>query len=172
MRTKIYSTSLLALVLADLRRHGKCIVFTNGCFDLLHPGHIHILTQAKALGDVLVVGVNSDASVKRLKGPQRPILNESERALLLAALEAVDYVALFEEDTPFELIRLLRPQVLVKGGDWSLASVVGREIVEADGGEVVLIPYQSGFSSTGIIERVLANCRPVENESSPRNPRS
>lgn len=171
MRTKIYSVSLLVPVLADLRRHGKRIAFTNGCFDLLHPGHIHTLTQAKALGDVLVVGINSDASVKRLKGPQRPILNENERALLLAALEAVDYVTFFEEDTPFELIRLLRPQVLVKGGDWSLESVVGREIVEAEGGEVVLIPYQSGFSSTGLIERVLANCRPMEKENSPDNPR-
>lgn len=170
MRTKIYSAALLKPVLADLCRHGRRIVFTNGCFDLLHPGHIHILTQAKALGDVLVVGVNSDASVKRLKGAQRPILSENERALLLAALEAVDYVTLFEEDTPLDLIRLLRPQVLVKGGDWSPESVVGREIVEAEGGEVVSIPHQAGFSSTGIIERVLANCRPMEKKSPTDNP--
>jgi D-beta-D-heptose 7-phosphate kinase/D-beta-D-heptose 1-phosphate adenosyltransferase len=172
MRTKIYSVSLLVPLLADLRRQGRRIVFTNGCFDLLHPGHIHTLTQAKALGDVLVVGINSDASVKRLKGSQRPILNENERALLLAALEAVDYVTLFAEDTPLELIRLLRPQVLVKGGDWNLEHVVGKEIVEAEGGEVVLIPYQPGFSSTGLIERVLANCRPRERKGVPDNPRA
>jgi D-beta-D-heptose 7-phosphate kinase/D-beta-D-heptose 1-phosphate adenosyltransferase len=170
MRTKIYATASLVQVLADLRHRGKRIVFTNGCFDLLHPGHIYTLTQAKTLGDVLVVGINSDASVKRLKGSQRPVLNEDERALLLAALEAVDYVTLFEEDTPFELIRLLRPQVLVKGGDWSPESVVGRDLVEAEGGEVVMIPYQSGFSSTGIIERVLANCQPMKKKSSPDNP--
>jgi D-beta-D-heptose 7-phosphate kinase/D-beta-D-heptose 1-phosphate adenosyltransferase len=105
---------------------------------------------------VLVVGINSDASVKRLKGARRPILNETERALLLSALKVVDYVTIFSEDTPLELIRRLRPQVLVKGGDWSPAAVVGREIVEAEGGKVVLIPYQAGFSTTDIIDRILA----------------
>jgi D-beta-D-heptose 7-phosphate kinase/D-beta-D-heptose 1-phosphate adenosyltransferase len=153
---KVLPARTLAEVLADLRRQGKRIVFTNGCFDLLHPGHIHTLTQAKALGDVLVVGINSDTSVRRLKGERRPILNESERALLLSALEAVDYVTIFDEDTPLELIRLLQPQVLVKGGDWSQEAVVGKEVVEANGGKVVTIPYQPGFSTTGIIERVLA----------------
>jgi rfaE bifunctional protein nucleotidyltransferase chain/domain len=142
--------------LIALRRQEKRIVFTNGCFDLLHPGHIYTLTQAKALGDVLVVGINSDASVKRLKGEKRPILNELERATVLAALEAVDYVITFEEDTPLQLIRALQPDILVKGGDWSAETVVGKEEVEARGGQVVLIPYQTGASTTGIIERVLA----------------
>ena len=147
---------VLAETLAQLRRAGKTVVFSNGCFDILHPGHIHTLTHAKALGDVLIVGINSDTSVKRLKGERRPILNQGERAVMLAALEAVDYVTAFEEDTPLALIQLLRPHVLVKGGDWSSESVVGREVVEADGGRVVLVPYQEGLSTTGVIERVLA----------------
>jgi len=147
---------VLAETLAQLRRAGKTVVFSNGCFDILHPGHIHTLTHAKALGDVLIVGINSDASVKRLKGERRPILNQGERAVMLAALEAVDYVTTFEEDTPLALIQLLQPHVLVKGGDWSSESVVGREVVEADGGRVVLVPYQEGLSTTGFIERVLA----------------
>jgi D-beta-D-heptose 7-phosphate kinase / D-beta-D-heptose 1-phosphate adenosyltransferase len=153
---KYYPAPALAELVADLRRSGKRIVFTNGCFDILHPGHIHTLTHAKALGDVLIVGINSDASVKRLKGERRPILSQGERAVMLAALEAVDYVTTFEEDTPLALIQLLRPYVLVKGGDWSSESVVGREVVEADGGRVVLVPYQEGLSTTGVIERVLA----------------
>ena len=172
MRTKFYSASVLAEVLTELRRQGKRIVFTNGCFDLLHPGHIHTLTRAKALGDVLVVGINSDASVKRLKGAQRPILHETERVLLLSALEAVDCVTLFNEDTPLELICLLRPQVLVKGGDWGPETVIGKEVVEADGGEVVLIPYQPGSSTTGIIERVLATCGMPENSAVQDDPQS
>jgi len=154
--TKHYPAPALAEVLVDLRRRGKRIVFTNGCFDLLHPGHLYTLSQAKSLGEVLVVGINSDASVKRLKGVRRPILNEAERVLLLSALEVVDYVTVFSEDTPLEMIRLLRPQILVKGGDWSPEAVVGREIVEEAGGEVVLIPYQADFSTTSIIERILA----------------
>jgi rfaE bifunctional protein nucleotidyltransferase chain/domain len=154
--TKHYPALVLADILAELRRQGQRIVFTNGCFDLLHPGHIYMLTQAKSLGEVLVVGINSDASVKRLKGAGRPILSDMERVLLLSALEMVDYVTIFDEDTPLELIRLLRPQVLVKGGDWSPEAVVGREIVEAAGGRVVLIPYQIGFSTTDIIDRIVA----------------
>ena len=153
---KYYPAPALAELVADLRRSGKRIVFTNGCFDILHPGHIHTLTHAKALGDILIVGINSDASVKRLKGERRPIFNQGERAVMLTALEAIDYVTTFEEDTPLTLIRLLQPHVLVKGGDWSSESVVGREVVEADGGRVVLVPYQEGLSTTGVIERVLA----------------
>jgi rfaE bifunctional protein nucleotidyltransferase chain/domain len=154
--TKLFPVALLAECLASLRREGKRIVFTNGCFDLLHPGHIHTLTQAKALGDVLVVAINSDASVKRLKGERRPILNQEERAVMLSALAMVDYVTIFAENTPLEVIRLLLPDVLVKGGDWGADAVVGREVVEANGGEVVLIPYQTGFSTTDIIERIAA----------------
>jgi len=142
-------------VLADLRGQGKRIVFTNGCFDLLHPGHLHTLTQARALGDVLVVGINSDSSVKRLKGEKRPILNENERALMLAGLEAVSFVTIFAEDTPRELILLLHPDVLVKGGDWNADAVVGKAEVESWGGRVALISYQEGRSTTDIIERVL-----------------
>jgi D-beta-D-heptose 7-phosphate kinase/D-beta-D-heptose 1-phosphate adenosyltransferase len=154
---KIFSSFLdLQRVLMAQRQHGAQVAFTNGCFDLLHPGHVYTLTHAKTLGDVLVVGVNSDESVKRLKGPQRPILHELDRATVLAALAAVDYVIIFAEDTPLELIRLLRPDILVKGGDWSAEAVVGKEDVEAYGGRVVLIPYQGGFSTTSIIERVLA----------------
>jgi rfaE bifunctional protein nucleotidyltransferase chain/domain len=153
--TKFLPVSLLAERLALVRREGKRIVFTNGCFDLLHPGHIHTLTQAKAFGDVLVVAINSDASVKRLKGERRPILNQDERAVILSALSVVDYVTIFVEDTPLEVIRLLVPDVLVKGGDWGADAVVGRDVVEAHGGKVVLIPYQAGFSTTDIIERIV-----------------
>jgi D-glycero-beta-D-manno-heptose 1-phosphate adenylyltransferase len=152
----LFPASLLAERLAPLRRAGKRIVFTNGCFDLLHPGHLHTLTQAKAFGDVLVVAINSDASVKRLKGDRRPILSQEERALMLSALAVVDYVTMFAEDTPLEVIRLLLPDVLVKGGDWGVDAVVGRDVVEAHGGKVVLIPYQAGFSTTDIIERIMA----------------
>src|SRR5713101_6939345 len=177
--TKYYPAPALAEVLADLRRQGKRVVFTNGCFDLLHPGHVYTLSQAKSLGEVLVVGVNSDASVKRLKGAQRPILSETERILLLSALGVVDYVTTFREDMPVELIRLLQPQVLVKGGDWKLEAVVGREVVEEEGGKVVLISYQTGFSTTDIIERILAiygateKCDPLgKPQSALRNPQS
>jgi D-beta-D-heptose 7-phosphate kinase/D-beta-D-heptose 1-phosphate adenosyltransferase len=153
---KIFSPIELAATLNAPRQAGKRIVFTNGCFDLLHPGHIYSLTQAKALGEVLVVGVNSDASVKRLKGAKRPILGERDRAVVLAALEAIDYVTMFEEDTPLKLIRLLQPDILVKGGDWPAEAVVGKAEVESWGGRVVLIPYQAGCSTTNLIERVLA----------------
>jgi rfaE bifunctional protein nucleotidyltransferase chain/domain len=152
---KFFTANVLAEHLASLQRKGKQIVFTNGCFDLLHPGHLYTLTQAQALGDVLVVAINSDASVKRLKGDRRPILNQEERAVMLSALAVVDYVTIFAEDTPLEVIRLLLPDVLVKGGDWGADAVVGRDVVEAHGGKVVLIPYQSGFSTTDIIERIL-----------------
>ena len=154
--TKLYPAPILAEQLSSLHREGKRIVFTNGCFDLLHPGHIHTLTEAKALGDVLVVAINSDASVKRLKGERRPILNQEERAVLLSALSVVDYVTTFAEDTPLEVIRLLLPDVLVKGGDWGADAIVGRDVVEANGGKVVLVPYQAGFSTTDLIERVIA----------------
>lgn len=157
---KIFPSSKdLQPVLAELRGQGQRIVFTNGCFDLLHPGHLHTLAQARAYGDVLVVGINSDASVKRLKGEKRPILNENERSLMLAGLESVSYVTIFNEDTPRELILLLHPDVLVKGGDWSAETIVGRVEVESWGGRVELISYQEGRSTTDIIERVLAAYR-------------
>lgn len=153
---KILSGEQLAEQLARLRRQGKRIVFTNGCFDLMHVGHVYTLAQAKTFGDILVVGINTDASVKRLKGDKRPILDQTSRLTLLAALEVVDYVTMFEEDTPLTLIRTLQPQVLVKGGDWKPEAVAGKEVVEHIGGRVVAVRYQDGFSTTSLIERILA----------------
>jgi len=130
------------------------VVFTNGVFDLLHPGHVDLLTAARAAGDALIVGVNSDASVRRLKGAERPVRGEAERALVLAALEAVDAVAIFEQDTPLELIKAVHPDVIVKGGDYTPDTVVGRREVESWGGRVVIVPLTPGHSTTAIIERL------------------
>ncbi len=130
------------------------VVFTNGVFDLLHPGHIDVISGARAKGDALVVGVNSDASVARLKGPERPLRRQDDRAYVIAALEAVDAVAIFDEQTPLELIRVLKPDVLAKGGDYSPETIVGRQDVESWGGEVVVIPLTPGQSTTSIIERM------------------
>jgi D-beta-D-heptose 7-phosphate kinase/D-beta-D-heptose 1-phosphate adenosyltransferase len=130
------------------------IVFTNGCFDVLHRGHVEYLFQARALGDLLVVGINTDASVERLKGPGRPVVTQDDRAHVLAGLESVDAVTLFHEDTPRALIRALQPDVLVKGGDYEPDQIVGREEVEGAGGEVVLIPYIHGRSTTQILGRI------------------
>jgi len=135
------------------RQSGR-VVFTNGVFDLLHPGHVDILVGARECGDVLVVGVNSDASVKRLKGPERPVRSEAERVYVLAALEAVGAVTIFEEDTPLELVRTLQPDVIVKGGDYSPDTVVGAAEVQARGGTVVIIPLTPGHSTTSTIERL------------------
>jgi D-beta-D-heptose 7-phosphate kinase/D-beta-D-heptose 1-phosphate adenosyltransferase len=137
----------------EWRANGLRIGFTNGCFDILHPGHVHVLTRARAVCDRLVVGLNSDASVKRLKGSDRPIQDVHARAGVLAALEAVDLVAIFEDDTPLDLIRRLKPSVLVKGGDYRKETVVGHELVEADGGEVILIDLVPGHSTTRIVQR-------------------
>ena len=138
----------------DFKQDGHKIVFTNGCFDVLHYGHVHYLLQAKELGDILVIGLNSDNSVRRLKGPTRPINGENERAFVLAALVCVDYVTLFEEDTPEELIKVVRPDVLVKGGDYTLDNIVGADFVMQNGGTVTTIPFVEGFSSTRIIEKL------------------
>jgi D-glycero-beta-D-manno-heptose 1-phosphate adenylyltransferase len=137
------------------RAHGR-VVFTNGVFDLLHPGHVDVLAAARAQGDALIVGLNSDASVRRLKGPARPVRTEAERAYVLAALGDVDAVVSFSEDTPLELIRHLRPDVLVKGGDYEPSTVVGREDVESWGGRVVIVPLRPGQSTTSIIEKLRA----------------
>jgi rfaE bifunctional protein nucleotidyltransferase chain/domain len=136
------------------KRNGRRIVFTNGCFDLLHPGHIGSLEQARALGDALVVGLNSDASVRRLKGAGRPVLPERERAEILAGLECVDAVVIFDELTPREVIARLLPDVLVKGGDWPGDQIVGREEVEAAGGRVVSVPVVAGYSTTEILRKI------------------
>ncbi len=136
------------------KRNGRRMVFTNGCFDLLHPGHIQSLEQARALGDALVVGLNSDKSVRELKGPGRPVFPELERAEILAALECVDAVVIFDELTPRSVIAALLPDVLVKGGDWPSNQIVGREEVEAAGGRVVSIPVVPGYSTTAILEKI------------------
>ena len=140
--------------LGEARQAGKRIVFTNGCFDLLHVGHVRYLAAAREAGDLLVVGINDDASVRRLKGPERPLVVDRDRAEVVAALAVVDYVTLFSEDTPAELIAALQPDVLVKGADWAPDQVVGREIVEARGGRVLLIPVVEGFSTTALAERL------------------
>jgi rfaE bifunctional protein nucleotidyltransferase chain/domain len=137
------------------RQEGKTVVFTNGCYDLLHPGHIRLLERARSMGDVLILALNSDASVRLSKGPGRPTIPQSERAALAGALEAVDAVTLFDEETPRELIAALLPDILVKGADWS-HFVAGREEVEASGGQVIMIPLEPGFSTTNIVERILA----------------
>jgi len=138
----------------SLREAGRKIVFTNGCFDLLHVGHIRYLEAAGALGDILIVAVNSDASVRRLKGPDRPIVSELERCEVVAALHCVDLVTLFEEDTPYNVIAEILPDVLVKGGDWTPDTIVGRDIVEGRGGRVAAIHFEQGFSTTSIIDRI------------------
>lgn len=134
--------------------HQQRVVFTNGCFDILHRGHITYLAQARQMGDLLVVGLNSDASVRRLKGPERPVNDEQSRALLLAALEMVDYVVLFEEDTPYNLILKVKPDLLVKGGDYDIDNIVGADFVRQRGGEVCTIPFVQGFSSSSIIDHL------------------
>lgn len=149
---KVVSISKISEELSPLRKQKK-IVFTNGCFDLLHVGHVRYLQEAKAQGQVLVVGVNSDESVKRLKGPTRPIQNENDRAEILAALAAVDYTVIFTEDTPAKLIEAVRPDVLVKGGDWKPESIVGGPFVLSYGGEVKSLQFVEGRSTTKIIEK-------------------
>lgn len=133
---------------------GERVVFTNGCFDLLHAGHVLYLEEARQLGDILVVGLNSDASVQRLKGPSRPINAELERALVLAALESVSYVCIFSEDTPYSLIKLLSPNILVKGGDWAAEEIVGSELVLSSGGTVKSLSFSDGLSSSKMIHKI------------------
>jgi D-glycero-beta-D-manno-heptose 1-phosphate adenylyltransferase len=139
---------------AEWKRAGTRVVLTNGCFDLLHPGHVALLERARAEGDLLVVAINSDASVRALKGPARPLLPEKERAEALRALEAVDRVVVYDEPTPLELIERVRPDVLVKGADWAHDAIVGREVVEGDGGRVVRVPLMDGRSTSQLVERI------------------
>ncbi len=153
---KIISAQQLAPILQSEKGRGRQVVFTNGCFDLLHVGHVKYLQKARALGDLLVLGLNSDSSIRRLKGEKRPLIGQEERAHILAALDCIDHVVIFDEDTPYELIDLLRPDILVKGGDYQAAEVVGREIVESDGGRVELISFVDGKSTTNIIEKILS----------------
>lgn len=152
---KIFDRKTAAQRVQAWKRQGDQVVFTNGCFDLLHPGHIDLLTKAKGLGDRLIIGLNSDASVKRLeKGEDRPVLDEGSRAVLLASLEMVDGVVLFEEDTPLRLIESLGPNILVKGEDYEGSAIVGKDHVENAGGRVVRLPILEGYSSSSIIDRI------------------
>jgi len=154
----ILSLEELLRVRARLRAEGRRLVFTNGCFDLLHVGHVRYLAEARHLGDALLVAINSDRSVRALKGAHRPILNETERAEILAALEAVDFVTVFDEESPRKLITEVLPDVLVKGGDYQLEEIHGREEVEAAGGQVLSLPFVEGASTTSIIERIKGSC--------------
>ena len=151
----VYSRPALAAARAGWKRENKIVVFTNGCYDLLHPGHVRLLEQCKSMGDILILALNTDASVARYKGPHRPLLSERQRAEAALALDAVDAVTFFDEDTPRELIAQVLPDVLVKGADWS-HFVAGREEVEAAGGKVVLIPLEPGQSTTNIEKEILA----------------
>jgi len=155
MREKVKAKEDLRRIVDDLKTKGKIIVFTNGCFDLLHVGHIRYLEEAKALGDILVVGINSDRSVRNIKGPLRPILPEEERAEILSGLGCVDYITIFDEADPLELISSLQPHTLVKGGDWTKETTVGREVVERSGGEVIILPLVQGASTSNLIEAIL-----------------
>jgi D-beta-D-heptose 7-phosphate kinase/D-beta-D-heptose 1-phosphate adenosyltransferase len=157
--SKILSAEDLVARMATWRMAGRRIVFTNGCFDLLHAGHLSLLNQAARLGDVLVVAINSDASVCRLKGPERPLVPQEDRASVLAALGFVDAVTIFDEDTPLEVLQTIRPDVLVKGGDYQLNDVIGRDLVESAGGRVVLVPLTPERSTTALVERIRAGAR-------------
>jgi D-beta-D-heptose 7-phosphate kinase/D-beta-D-heptose 1-phosphate adenosyltransferase len=151
---RVISRAELIEVRRELKKNGRRIVFTNGCFDLLHRGHIEYLAKAKSLGDILIVGLNADDSVRRLKGPNRPITPLEDRAAILAALAVVDYVCIFDEDTPYELIRAVVPDILVKGADWTVDDVVGKDIVEAAGGSVHTIEFLPNRSTTNIIQKI------------------
>ncbi len=151
MSRKVLPAAALARTLSGLRRRKKKVVFTNGCFDLIHTGHLTVLEWAKRQGDVLVVALNSDASVRRLKGPKRPILKEKDRTRLIAGFSMVDFVTVFSEDTPDRLIRLIKPDVLVKGGDWKADQIVGRDVVK----KLVRVPLVKGQSTTGIIKTIV-----------------
>ncbi len=152
--SKIKNPTELKRIILGLRRRGKRIVFTNGCFDLLHLGHVIYLEDAKRKGDILVVGVNRDASVRRLKGKNRPLVKDSDRACVIAGLQSVDFVCLFGEDTPLSLIKLVRPDILVKGADWKNKEIVGKAFVNSYGGKALTIKFIKGRSTTGLIKKI------------------
>jgi D-beta-D-heptose 7-phosphate kinase/D-beta-D-heptose 1-phosphate adenosyltransferase len=155
MQNKVKTIDELIPLLAILRATGKKIVFTNGCFDLIHTGHTRYLAIARSFGDLLVVAVNSNSSVRTIKGENRPINSQQDRSETLAALESVDFVTIFDEPDPYKVISALQPDVLVKGGDWPVEKIIGRDVVEARGGKVVNVPFVKGQSTTGIIERIV-----------------
>lgn len=157
LKSKIAEQNLAAEKINSLKTDGKKIVFTNGCFDIIHPGHVDYLTQARDLGDFLVLGLNTDNSVRVLnKAPNRPINNQHSRAMVLAALACVDCIVLFDEETPYNLINCLQPDILVKGNDYEVSKIVGYDIVTSSGGKVITIPFLEGFSTTSLIKKILA----------------
>lgn len=155
MKSKVRSISSLKKILRSFQNKGGKVVFTNGCFDLIHYGHVNYLARARRSGDCLVVGLNTDRSVRKLKGDGRPLVSEKDRAGVLSALEPVDFVVLFDEDTPYRLIEALKPDILVKGADYKINDIVGNDIVRQAGGKVVRVPLVDGRSSTGLIEKIL-----------------
>jgi len=152
---KVKKLAELKLIVHQLKQQGKTVVFTNGCFDILHVGHVRLFQEAKALGDILIVAVNSDASVKAIKGAGRPFVPAEQRAEVVAALASVDYVIIFDEPDPLRIISEVMPQVLVKGGDWTIETIIGREVVEKAGGTVIALPFIDGISSTSIVQRII-----------------
>lgn len=154
LKTKLKPLDIIKSEIQALQQQGKKIVFTNGCFDILHAGHVNIFLQARNLGDALVVAVNSDISIKKIKGEKRPVVTQEQRMQVLAALESIDYVVIFEEKTPLKIIKELQPDILVKGGDWPIETIVGKEIIEKKGGKVLSIPLMEGISTTNIIEEI------------------
>jgi rfaE bifunctional protein nucleotidyltransferase chain/domain len=161
---KVVTRETLGKYVAETKVVGNKVVFTNGVFDVLHPGHVRYLNEAATLGDVLIVAVNSDASARRLKGAGRPYNDETDRAEVIAALECVNYVTIFDEDTPYELIKLLGPDVLVKGGDWPVDEIVGADVVKASGGEVYSLPYAEGYSTSALVEKIIASAEESADE--------
>ena len=154
IKSKIYSLSDLKIQSDKWKEKGKKIVFTNGCFDLVHRGHLEVLANTADLGDKLIIGLNSDSSIENLKGENRPIMDENSRVILLASLQFVDAVVFFSEETPYKLIETLVPDILAKGGDYKVTEIAGNEVVLENGGEVILVPFIDGFSSTNIVEKI------------------
>ena len=160
LKEKIKDLTVLTKLVSEHKNKGEKVVFTNGCYDLLHIGHIRCFQESKALGEILIVALNSDRSIKALKGPSRPIIPEEERAEIIAAMEHVDYVTIFDQEDPLEVISTVKPAVLVKGGDWSMDTIVGRNVVESYGGTVVALPMIPGVSTSRIIEDILSHTTP------------
>ena len=160
MIDKIKSCEELLTAVSQHKKEGKKIVFTNGCYDLIHIGHVRCFKEGKSLGDTLIVALNSDRSVRTLKGPPRPIVPQAERAEIIAALECVDFVTIFDQDDPLEIISAIKPDILVKGGDWALNTIVGRDIVASYGGQVIALPLVPGVSTTRIIETIASHLSP------------
>ena len=160
MKEKIKDLTVLTKLVSEHKNKGEKVVFTNGCYDLLHIGHIQCFQESKALGDILIVALNSDSSIRALKGPSRPIIPEEERAEIIAAMENVDYITIFDQADPLKVISTVKPDVLVKGGDWSIDTIVGRDVVESYGGTVVALPMIPGVSTSRLIENIVSHTTP------------